>query len=353
MSAAKRDRIAEILRLLRLHRGGLRAAVIEQRLAENGLPTSRRDVQRYLRELQEGTPPKVVQKDGTYGPIYMPTSAADTFDLAHMSTGTAITVVMLLRDAAGRLPPSVRDELESVRPAAEARLAQDRSNAMARWLARVRSVPRLHPLGPVRTNRAILAAIHCGLLNDLALEIDYRPRSGRSTRHTVSVLALIDQYPGLVLVVWKPGKPAPFVLNVDRITAVRLTDTAATRPSGFDLDTYIASGALHHPLEDGPARFEIRLRAKPHWVRVWQDAPLGESQRVGKIEGEWQEVQATVPNTFALRAYLRGCGAEIEVLAPDWLRSAFAAEAEAVFQHYGGRVSQRPTPKRSRMAIPA
>jgi predicted DNA-binding transcriptional regulator YafY len=103
-----------------------------------------------------------------------------------------------------------------------------------------------------------------------------------------------------------------------------IAQSKARKPKDFDLDTYLASGALGfrsinaqdvHPVE-------IELRFHPQAGQSLLECRLSEDQQVTFEEDHSIHIRATVPMTAQLVWWLRGFGQGVEVLSPRSLKDA-------------------------------
>ncbi len=173
------------------------------------------------------------------------------------------------------------------------------------------------------------------------VRVDYESWAGERQR-TLSPLGLVLKAGLWYLVATAPGrgaKAAPRTYRVSGVRSLRVLPQPVQRPAGFVL-------AAHWP--QAVAAFEARLmsgqatvRLSPEGMsllRATQPAAAAFAQAMqrpaaGAPPG-WIEAELPIEaEPYAARQLLR-LGTEVEVIAPDSLRAAVAAEAAAVARRY-------------------
>jgi len=107
--------------------------------------------------------------------------------------------------------------------------------------------------------------------------------------------------------------------------------TAGEGPKGFNFQTYALDAAGSH--HQGVMRIELRIEAAA--AEHLLETPLSRVQKVvATKDPNWMRLTATVANDDALRWWLLGFGAQIEVLKPASLRREIKAESQAMARRY-------------------
>jgi predicted DNA-binding transcriptional regulator YafY len=107
----------------------------------------------------------------------------------------------------------------------------------------------------------------------------------------------------------------------------------------FDLATYESTKDPFDPSLPRKVKLAILFdRAAPLYPA---ERPFSDDQRLTRHDARRDRLEATVPNTRYLVAWLRGYGPRVEVLEPEALRSLFATEAAAAHTMYGRRARRR------------
>jgi predicted DNA-binding transcriptional regulator YafY len=305
-------------------------ARLERLLAQQGIEVSRRSIQRTLESLSQQF--LDLRRDDSTKPYgWCWDRKGPLLEVPGMSLDTAVTYQLLERHLVHIMP---RSTIESLRPhfnRAREVLAQQPDAKMTRWARKVRvehqGQPRLVP----NVKEAVLRNVSEALLEERRLEVRYRKRGEPDLRdYEVSPLGLVLRDGHLILVAafWDYDDANQMLLH--RMAGAEVLERRIHRPKGFDLDAYIAEGELGFR-KGGP--LELRLRIDERLVVPFEEAPLSADQVISG-SGAWRKVTATVTDTVALRTWLRGHGAMVEVLGPKTLRAELAAEAEATAALY-------------------
>ena len=117
-----------------------------------------------------------------------------------------------------------------------------------------------------------------------------------------------------------------------RMVGAQIADEQVRRPADFDIDAYIARGALHF---GGEQMIELRLQINDYLARVLSETPLSQEQQIaGKV------LTATVRDTWQLRWWILSQGAGVEVLGPEELRRGIARELQQAAARYAVTTSR-------------
>jgi predicted DNA-binding transcriptional regulator YafY len=237
----------------------------------------------------------------------------------------ALTLKLVERFMPDLMPPGFRDYLKPYFRRAEELLSQESQTNKRRWLDTVRVVPREMPLLPPETDGSVVAVVYQAYLEGRRFTAEYRSKSadGDSPKmQEVNPLAIVvrGQLIYLVCTLWDYQDVRQLVMH--RIRGAKLLDKEATRPEGFDIDTYIQSGEFQYPV--GPM---IRLEAifERHAAAHLYETALSGDQKIEDVDAERVSVTATVHDTAQLEWWLLGFGAGVEVLGPEGLRERMIA----------------------------
>ncbi len=300
-------------------------------LERRGIELSRRSIQRTLETLsQQFLDLRCDDRSKPYGWCW--DRQGSLLEVPGMSLDTAVTYQLLERHLVHIMP---RSTIESLRPhfnRAQEVLAAQPDARMSRWARKVRVEPRGQPLRVPNVKEPVLRAVYEALLEEKRLEVRYRKRGEEKLRdYEISPLGLVLREGHLVLVAafWDYDDANQMLLH--RMQHAEVTARRIHRPRGFDLDDYVASGALGFKKGE-PIR--LRLRVDPRLAVSLAESPLGADQALSESDDGWSKLTATVADTVVLRTWLRGHGSLVEVLAPKALRREMAAEAEATAARY-------------------
>ena len=193
-------------------------------------------------------------------------------------------------------------------------------------------MPPTQPLIPPRVLPEAQAVITEALLRERQVEIQYRKlRATKDTTYRVHPLALVQRGPMLYLYCHYLDNEEPRTLAMSRITAATLLDEAAVYPKGFSLDERVEAGVWGF---GAGKKIAIELLFDPDCGAHLLESLLSKDQQVEEMDGGRLKITATVADTLQLRWWLRGFGADVEVISPPSLRSELAATALSVHQRY-------------------
>lgn len=121
------------------------------------------------------------------------------------------------------------------------------------------------------------------------------------------------------------------LLALHRTRAASVLELPAVSPIGFDLDTYLASGAMGWSTNK-----PITLIASftPEAGNHLQETPLSEDQSIEQLPDGRLEVKATVLETQQLLWWLLGFGDGVEVMAPQALRDTIIGKVNRLVERY-------------------
>jgi predicted DNA-binding transcriptional regulator YafY len=311
--------------------------LLQRRLEEEGITVTARSVQRDLERL--GAKFLSLQCDRRTKP-YQWSWDGDTplVEIPGMGVPAAVTFELVRAHLGQALPRSTVASLEPHFARAREVLRQHTGTRIARWLDKVRVVPRGYPLAPPNVPPRVLDVVYSALLEDRRFRVWYKKHGAPSAKeYVVSPLGLAARNGilSLVCTFWDYDDVNHMLLH--RMQRAELLDEPLHRPKGFDLDTHLDKGGV------GFARGEpIRLRARAHRdvAGMLQETPLGKDQRLSPQDEDHQLLEATVPDTMELRGWLLSYGPMIEVLEPAGLRADLTRTIRAMAEAYGAAATR-------------
>lgn len=330
-----------MLRALPRYPRKMTVAQLAERLRADGDfgNVSRRTLERDLQQLSGVFP--IEQTDlNTKPTAWRWRKGAKVLDVPALDPPTALTFSLVGAYLEKLLPASTLDDLQPYLSTAEGVLRQSPAR-LGRWPAKIRVIGSSQPLKAPKIVPEAQRTVYEALLGEQRLAVRYAikgaPKGEKGSRDydDVNPLALVikDQLVYLVCTLWDYTDIRQLALH--RVQSARILERRATRIPGFDLDTYIARGEFGISLGK-----PIRLRAlfDEHAAAHLAETPLSDDQRLEPAPNGRTRVSATVPDTQQLRWWLMAFGAQVEVLAPESLRSEFREDAEAMVARYkGGR----------------
>lgn len=302
---------------------------IAKNLAAEDLEPEKRTLQRDLLKLERmGFGLELVNPDERpYQWRFSPT--ASTLFLPGLDPQAALAMRLVELHMERLVPKST---MRALQPALQAARAALDGKPVARWLERVRVTSRSQALLPPKVDGAVVSAVHEALLEGRQLKARYKKPSADEPREMILHplgLAYRDWSGSLVATAWDFEDPRPYPLHRFASADV-LPAKAAARPD-FDLDGFIAKGELSYRVG---ADIDVALLFDEGPGLLLQESPLAADQRV-TVQGDKRVlVQARVPDTIVLRAWILGYGPAVEVKKPAALRKAIASAHRAAAMRY-------------------
>jgi predicted DNA-binding transcriptional regulator YafY len=308
-----------ILRSLRRHPAKTSALEIERMLDALEISVTRRTIERDLLDL-ERHPYFLIGHDDNKPRGWYWTTAAAIMDIPAMEPSTALTFHILRHFTDRLLPKSVCDKLAPYQTRAAEVLTALRESRFAKWPGKIRYLPRGQALSPAKIDSLVLDRVYEALLCEKKLSVSYCAAHRSKAKDLVlHPLGLVIREPVVYLVAVADGRPDPYVYLLHRMQKAEVIQELRSVPKDFDLDEFIASGALGVRLAEKPANLRLRLLTDGA-EKFLSETPLSKDQIIETTKGGDKVLRATVPDTLVLRSFLLGFEDSIEVLAPESLR---------------------------------
>ena len=323
----------EMLRAIPRAPAKVTVVTLLERLAAAGFKTTKRTIQRELNQLSSVFPLQSDDRSIPYGWSWAATAPA--FDLPALDATTALSLRMIEQFLPTLMPPTVWGTLEPQFKRAQKVLESYGPEGLDRWTSLVRVAPREMPLLPPTVDGGAVRVIYQALLDARRVEVQYAPRSsdgGGEKTYIVNPLGIVARgsISYLVCTLWDYTDIRQLALH--RVRCAVITQAHTTRPDGFDLDTYIGSGAFEYPVGDTihlKAVFERGAAAHLY------ETPLSADQVIKTVSQDRVRVRATVRDTAQLEWWLLGFGDLVTVEQPAKLRRRIADVVAAASRAYG------------------
>lgn len=318
------DRLLSILLLLQA-RGRLTARELAERLE-----VSPRTVQRDLDALSAAGVPVYAERGRHGGSALLPGYRTD---VSGLTAGEARALFIFAGRGALADLGLEREFQAAVRKLLAALPEPQRPGAL-RAQERVVVDPRGWMRQPDDTTH--LATVQEAVWSDRRLRFSYRsPGAGRSTEHVVDPWGVVAKAGVWYLIAGRQGEPRLY--RVSRIEKAVVLEESSERPTGLDLDEVWEQ--LRRRVEQRGTGVTVRLRARSERVemvlRVCASQLLEPPEREPDADSSgWTVLRLRFPAEGAARGALLGFGADLEVLAPNSLRRAFAETAREVIALY-------------------
>ena len=317
----------ELLKLLPSRGVGKTATELARELNAEGFAVSKRQVERDLWELYEAFH---LECNGANAPYGWKWPQGASLDLPAMSVAEALSLRLVQDAVQPLLPASLLSALQPRFALAQQKLdgLDAAHHQVGAWLQKVRSVLPTQPMLPAQVNADVQDAVHEALLLDRQLQMTYQAAEAEKPQEMrVHPLGLVNRghVSYLIATAWDYEDVRLYALQ--RIRAAYTSDQEAKRPQGFDIDAYLARGALHFGSE---SQIALRARVGTYLARVLSETPLSNDQ---VLAGDL--LTATVNDTWQLRWWILSQGAGIEVLEPKSLREEIGRELVVAIAAYG------------------
>lgn len=248
------------------------------------------------------------------------------FDIPSMPLAEALVIELVQQYLQPMLPLSQIEVLQGLFTASRQKLnAAAQSSPLSGWAKRVRVVQASQPLIPPPIDKAVQQVIYEALLKRKQVEVDYRNANGDLKESMIlHLLALVQRGPITFLVARARDYTDNRLFDLHRIESATLLDAAVREPADFDLDEYLASGALEFSSRGETIRLELRITDRQ--AKYLAETPVSTDQSITPdARAGWSRLIATVNDTTQLRWWLRGMGERCEILGPALLREEFVS----------------------------
>lgn len=322
----------ELLKSLPARPPGVTAQMLVERLSEAGFKVSKRTIERDLVELSQLFPLQCNDKGTPYGWYWTPGATAE---LPGLTVSEALTLRMVENSLRPLLPSFMLKSLEPRFAQAHLKLqALGPQVPAARWIDKIASVPPELTLQAPEIDEALLEQIQQALLDDRQLRCHYFAAHGNKQRELVlNPLALIQR--GNITYLAAITEPYEDVrlYAAHRFQQAAILETPSRRPDSFNLDVYIASGALQFT---SPGAGPITLQA---WInedlaRQLRETPMSSDMQLAP-DKDGHRLTATVQDSWQLRWWMLSQAGSIAVREPVGLREELIGLLEAGLDVYG------------------
>lgn len=281
---------------------------LQHKLLEEGVDVNLRTVQRDLVALQDKFP---LEHSGGTPQGWRWQKGAPLMSLPDMTSGQALTFMMVEQHLKSLMPGSVLDELRPWFDNARSKVRDGDSN-VHRWADKVRIVPATQPLIPPSIDAKVLHSVQEALLMEQRINSVYQSRSRKEALSLeLNPLALVQRGPIIYLIATgKSLKTGQYTDEVRRYALHRFEQIEpirqkSVRPKGFKLDSFLALGGMGFG-QGKLVRLNIVLdHDKGEHL---YESRLSEDQTITELADGRLQVEATVADTPQLRWWLQAMG---------------------------------------------
>jgi len=312
--ATRTSRLRRIEELLLLTPEGLPAIELAGRLR-----VDRRTVYRDLDFLSDNGVP-LWQEAGRFG-INRTRYLAPVRLLFHESIALVLAGLLLSRTVDERNPHVT---------AALRKLAVTLPHPLAAHLERAADRVQTHSDGLRQV--AVLEAIAEGWGASRKVKVSYRsPRSGALREHVIAPYALEPTASGIYVIGHDDWANDIRTFKLERLEMAQVSDEPYTIPADFDLEAHLATS---WGIMSGKAIMEVVLRFMPAATPLVRERRWHPSQQLTSTLDGGCILRVYVSEPVEMQPWIRSWGAQVEVLAPDWLRERIAAELRQAAEQY-------------------
>lgn len=313
--ASRTARLRKIEELLLLTPEGMKANQLAKEVGVN-----RRTVYRDVDFLcEQGVP--IWQKDGRFGIDRTGYQATVQF-----SYHEAIALVL-----AGLLLSRTIDERNPHVMTALRKLALTLPRPFTSHLKRAADRVQTHSDG--QSQVAVMEALAEGWGTEHKVRVGYRsPRSGALRERIISPYALEPTPSGIYVIGYDDWAEDIRTFKLDRLESGTVLPDTFVIPDSFDLEAHLASGWR---IMAGSEPDEVVLRFTPEVTSNIYEREWHSTQKLEKTADGGCLLRVQVAQPQEMQPFIRSWGAQVEVLAPDWLRAQIAAELALAAAQYG------------------
>lgn len=317
-----------LLQLIPRSPGRIATPVLLEKLRERGFMIDARSLQRDLSDKLALHFPLIC--DDTQKPFRWYFDRQFQSNLPALDLPSALTLVLAEEYLKGILPTVVLGQLSHQFADAHRLLDDLDGNSLSQWRKRVRAIPNGKALLPASVGASIWQCVTQALLENKAIEVRYLSRSredcktltlhpqGLVSRHSVTyVVATVDEYTDL----------RQFALH--RIHRAAISQMPWRETPGFDLDAYIADGAFGYRQSHDDVHLLANIAPQVAWLLT--ETPLASAQSLTPLpHSQWQRLSVTLPDDQQTLWWLKGMGANVEVLEPSTWREEIRDDARRI-----------------------
>jgi predicted DNA-binding transcriptional regulator YafY len=322
----------ELLKRLPRSGAGKTAGELTEALNEAGFRVSKRQVEHDFGDLMESFPIECNNAGIPYGWRW---ARHASLHLPGLTLPEALSLHLVDQMLRSLLPSAVLEPLEPLLRMAATKLESAEGVPLARWPDKVRTVPPALLLLAPHVDPEALETVQRGLLEERQIQVLYQAADATAAQPlTLHPLGLVQRGPVVYLVATAFGYDDLRRYALHRFTHATLGDEPARRPEAFDLDAYIASGALQ--FTSTGKTFRLVLAVDETAERILRETALSEDQEI-RIRASQTTVRATVADSWQLRWWILGQGDLVEVLKPAALRREIAETCQRMAARYTAR----------------
>jgi predicted DNA-binding transcriptional regulator YafY len=182
------------------------------------------------------------------------------------------------------------------------------------------------------TQVAILETIAEGWGNGRKVRIAYRsPRSGELRQRIISPYALEPTASGIYIICHDEWAGDIRTFKLARLESAQLMDETYAIPADFDPEAHLASS---WGIMSGEGMSEVSLRFTAAARPFVEERHWHPSQQIRTTQDGGCLLQVQLSEPLEMQPWIRSWGAQVEVIAPEWLRERIADELQQAAEQY-------------------
>ncbi len=315
-----------ILKMIPRHGNSITTAQITERLGADIDARTVRSIQRDLVELERHFPLTFEQEGRTF---HWSWQEGWQLTLPVMDPHTALTFYLVSEYITSLLPPTSVRFLKPFFKNAEEILAENSELIVAQWPDKVRVVSRKVKMTQPSIMKGVTETVYDAVLMEKRIKVCYRKKDDEAAQvfSELHPLGLIFADGLVYLIATEDNNLNPHQILLHRINEVILLQKSATIPEGFTLQGYVDSGEFSYPLTK-VENIRLKVLFDRKAAAYVHEIPISGKVSLSDFDDDRVLLEAEVLVNRQLRCWLKGFGAEVEVLAPEGLRDEFRSTVE-------------------------
>lgn len=321
----------ELLKLLPTHGSGATARSLQESLVEAGFQTTKRTVERDLEDLATVFAIRKNDKGAPFGFSWAPPT---TMQLSAITVFEALTLSLVHETLRPLIPAFMLSALEPRFALASSKLsALEKKSPTARWPEKVASVPAGLPLIAPTIDADCLASAQLALMNERQLTGRYySAHRDKASDLMLNPLGLVQRGPITYLVATAVPYDDVRQYALHRLSGLTVSTHSAQQIEGFDLKTYVGSGAMQFG-DNATGSITLEAWVSTGLLRLLRETPLSvEMETMSSDDGGW--IRAQVADSWELEWWLLSHTGSIAVTAPEALKQRLIQRLQKGLQLY-------------------
>ncbi|WP_418358873.1 helix-turn-helix transcriptional regulator [Shewanella basaltis] len=301
---------------------GIKSADLLNKLKSEGFEVTQRTLQRDLEVLSQ------------YFPIYSETDTKpylwrwsglgiNRTHIDSISLTDSLSLMLVEKSLQQLLPSAMQRHLQHNFEHSRQLLNTLKDDDNAQWFDKVASVMPDSGFKPPSIDDGLLTKIQEALLKDQTIVVSYlKTKNTTAVEYSLMPLALVQRGHVLYVIAQDITEGANTAqikrFAMHRFQTVTRSHEQGIRPQNFNLQQYLQDGAMQFGNGD---KLALKAKVSEELAFYLNESPMSDDMKIIQSEDGSYQLSATVNNGWQLNWWLRGQGANIEVLAPRELRT--------------------------------